>query len=752
MQSCAAKIGLVALVVALIAGCGGGGATNVITPAKNTNGVVGQVTLTPASLSIVAGQVSTITPSAVNPTGGAVNPLPTFTFTSSNTAIASISPAGEVCAGVWDALFIVCNGNNASGNPIAGSAQITASAQGVTSAPILVSVHAPVTSIVVTGPPAGTCFSVKQTFSFGAKACSTAVTPHDTTGACSPNATDITSQIGTFGWTETTPSVATVDANGVATANAPGVTGVIASVGSVASSFTNFRTCMPVQIRLHLNGDPAGQPTESSSIAVAATLTMQADMVDENNVTTNSAPVTILSNNLELAQLTGVTLTGESPGGAGILAACIPPTCGSGLHMPVYSNIFNLTVTGTSPVTTIYATSSFSPPAGTTPTMIPIDTSVSPIVAGTAIDLPGAANSLVFNAVGSTGYMGTTAGFASLNTSTNSVALLDPFLGAVLAVSPDGNVVILSNAVQVPDPVTGVVAPIQSIGPSQRLVIFSATNSTITSLVLPGAVAAAFTSDSTTAYIAVDCTHNTGPAPVTPCPSAYIFSTIATLQPLTLTGTATTTGAVTIASGPFAFLVNGSPAGLQAITTCNNQQQPSANPAFTSAVQLVGSTQNADIIVAVNQTGLDIETATTTPPTPPLVLSPVNCAPSVTYSDQFLDFGIGAFTARQLMVPTNGTGGTNGSHIVVLPAGMNEVLVGVPGSSGAVITLPSGATEALSGGMTPDGNTIWVGVGGTNTVDEINLTSNSDVLQIKTSFTKSDGTPAPPNIVGVKPH
>ena len=57
MQSCAARIGLVVLVAILIAGCGGGGNTNVITPAKNTTAVVGQVTLTPASLSIVAGQV-----------------------------------------------------------------------------------------------------------------------------------------------------------------------------------------------------------------------------------------------------------------------------------------------------------------------------------------------------------------------------------------------------------------------------------------------------------------------------------------------------------------------------------------------------------------------------------------------------------------------------------------------------------------------------------------------------------------------
>lgn len=745
MQSCAVKTGVVVVIAVFLAGCGGGGNTNVITPKGNPNGVVGQVTLSPTTVSIVAGQVTTVTPAATNPTGGPVSPLPTFTFNSSNTAIASVSSGGVVCGGVWDALFIVCNGNDASGNPIAGTATITASALGVTSAPVQVSVHPPVSSIVV-DPVAG-CFSVKQTHQFTAHACSTAVTPHDTTGPCAPNAKEITNLIGNFGWSATNLSVASVDANGVATANAPGLTGVIASVGTVAAPFVNFRSCMPVQIRLHLNGDPPGQPTTSSSTTVTGTLTMEADMVDENNVTTNSAPVAIISNQTEVALLVGTVLTGESPGGAGLIAACVPPTCGTGLNIPIYSNIFNLTVTGTSPVTFIYATSSFAPPSGTTPTLIPIDTSKSPIVAGTAINLPGVANSLVFNATGSKGYMGTNAGFAALDTATNTVSLLDPFTGAVLAVSPDGNTVILSNAVK--DPGTG--APIEPVGPAQRLVIFSVTTNTVQSFVLPGAVSAAFTGDDFKAFIAADCSHNA--TPVTPCPggNVYVFSPQLSLQTITVGPGDNNIGAAVTASGPFAYLADST--ALQVVGTCNNVQQPSANnPPITSPLQLVGSMGNSDIIVGLNQTGLDIETLSITLLTPPAIISPANCTPGVTYSDQFIDFAQGPFTAHQLIVPTNGTGGTNGSHIVVLPAGIPKVLVAVPGSSAAAINLPTGATEALSGGMTLDGNTAWVGVAGTNTVDEINLTNNSDVLQIATSFTKSDGTPAPPNIVAVQPH
>ena len=69
----------------------------------------------------------------------------------------------------------------------------------------------------------------------------------------------------------------------------------------------------------------------------------------------------------------------------------------------------------------------------------------------------------------------------------------------------------------------------------------------------------------------------------------------------------------------------------------------------------------------------------------------------------------------------------------------------------APFQLPAGATEALNGSLTPDGATLWVGVAGTNTVDPINLNSNADEVQIPTTFKKADGSPAPPNLVVIKP-
>jgi hypothetical protein len=72
-------------------------------------------------------------------------------------------------------------------------------------------------------------------------------------------------------------------------------------------------------------------------------------------------------------------------------------------------------------------------------------------------------------------------------------------------------------------------------------------------------------------------------------------------------------------------------------------------------------------------------------------------------------------------------------------------------SGAGVANLPAGATEALSGSMTPDGVFVWAGIAGTNSVDRINLANNLDDIQIPMSFKKSDGSPAPPNLVVIKP-
>ncbi|MCU1254456.1 MAG: hypothetical protein JWM83_755 [Candidatus Angelobacter sp.] len=693
---------LIVLFVSLMAGCGG---------SKSANTTVAVVTVNPATISLVAGQVVAISPAAVNSANAAV--ATTFTFNSSNTKIATISPQGNVCAGVWDSSFVVCNGLDAQGKPISGTATITATAAGVTSGPVSVAVHPAITSVTVDPVPAGTCFSIAQTHQFVAHAFN--------------NGVEITSQIGSFTWSASAGAVAFVDANGLATARVSGITGVVASVGSTASPAVFFKTCMPVLIVLHINGDPAGVPTEAVTLNLSDTRVVQADMVDELGAVTPNAPVTILSNNSTVATVAGTTLTAQSPGGAGLQAVCAPPSCGVGINTPIYSNLFSVTVNGTSPnTTTVYAASTFTPPIGDTSSIIPIDISKAPPVAGTAINLPGPPNSMLFDRAGATGFIGTSAGLVSLNTATNAVTLVSPIpLGKLLAVSADGNQVIVSNAAN--DPSTG--TPFDPFPSEQRVWIFDKSANTITTFVVPGAVAANFDDDGFRAYI------------VASNGNVYVFSPLLTLQTFNIGGAST--DVTQLASGPFAFVANS--AGLKVIATCNNAPQAATPPTNSSTIQFVKSVRNANTIVAVDSSGVDVISVNASDLTPPVTITSANCPGNVSYSNNFVDFGVGAFTAHQLLVASNGT------HIAVLPAGINRIFTVLNGSNLGTAQLPAGATEPLSGGMTPDGNTIWLGVGGTNSVDRVNLLNNIDEFQLPMTFKKIDGSPAPPNLVVIRP-
>jgi hypothetical protein len=692
---------LIVLFVSFMAGCGG---------SKAANTTVAAVTVLPATISLEAGQVVGLSASAVNSSNAVVST--TFTFNSSNTKIATISPQGNVCGGVWDSTFVVCNGLDALNNPVSGSTTITATAAGVTSEPVTVAVHPSITSVIV-DPPVEACFSIAQTHQFVAHAFH--------------NNTEITNQIGNFTWSASAAGVASVDANGLAAARVPGITGVVASVGATTSPAVFFKSCMPVLIVLHINGDPAGVPTETIIMNLADTRIVQADMVDELGAITPNAPVTILSNNSTVATITATTVTAQSPGGAALQAVCAPPSCGFGINTPIYSNLFSISVNGTSPnTTTVYAASSFAPPAGATIPMIPIDTSKTPPVAGTAINLPGAPFSMLFDRAGTTGFIGTSNGLATLNTATNAVTLVTPVpIGKVLAVSADGNQVIISNAAD--DPSTG--APIDPNASEQRVWVFDKAANTITTFVLPGAVAANFDDDGFRAYI------------VASNGNVYVFSPLLTVQTFSLGGS--NTDVTQLASGPFAYVANS--AGLKVIATCNNLSQATTPPTNSTTIQLVQSVRNANTIVAVDSNGVNVETANTSALTPPVTITPANCPGNVSYSNTFVNFASGAFTARQLLVAPDG------KHIAVLPAGINKVFTVLNGNNFGFATLPAGATEALSGGMTPDGATIWVGVGGTNSVDRIDLLNNIDEVQIPMSFKKSDGSPAPPNLVVIRP-
>lgn len=709
----ACKMAAMAVLIGFVAGCGGGSSSS----KKNTT--VAQVLVTPTTASLVAGQVLGLTPSAVNSSNAPVTT--TFTFNSSNTAIATISPAGLVCGGVWDSTFVVCNGNNASGSPISGTATITVTAQGITSGPVSIAVHPSVTSVSV-DPAPSSCFSNGETHQFVAHVFH--------------NATDITNQVGDLTWSTSAATAASIDTNGLATARLGGIAQIVATVGSTTSPAVPFKSCMPVDIILHVAGDPAGAFTFSANLNVSTnstpnTLALQIDTIDEKGEVTIAAPLAITNNNPVVASLSGGTVTAKSPGGAGLQAVCAPPACGIGINTPVYSNVFNVTVNGTSPNTTVYAASSFPVPTGQIMPLVPIDTSKNPPVAGTAIALPGVPNSIVFDHAGDKAFIGTNEGLVTLDATANTVTLSVPIaVGKVLAVSPDGTQVIVSNAAN--DPATG--TPIEPNSANQRVWVFNSAANTVTTFLATGAVAATYDNDGFRAYIVSN--NNTG--------NFYVFSPSLTFLTTNFGDTSNSTSAATLASGPFAYVVNS--AGLRTISTCNNAVQAVSPPTNTANLQFVAAAPNQDQIFAMDTSGVDVETVTVTPLTPPLTFTTAGCTPNVSYSNHFFDFGLGAFTANQLIVASNS------SHVAVLPKGRGIVLTLVPTQGIGVATLTGGAsTEPVAGGMTLDGSTLWVGVSGSNTVDRINMLDNQDELQVPMKFVKVDGSPAPPNLIAVQP-
>src|SRR5574337_887267 len=84
-----------------LAGCGGGSK-------KDTKaGVPTSISFSPSSLSLTVGGVQGLTAQVLDGNGAAISTAK-ITFSSSNTAIATVSSAGLVCAGTWDANNIVC--------------------------------------------------------------------------------------------------------------------------------------------------------------------------------------------------------------------------------------------------------------------------------------------------------------------------------------------------------------------------------------------------------------------------------------------------------------------------------------------------------------------------------------------------------------------------------------------------------------------------------------------------------------------
>lgn len=673
---------LVLALLLLFAGCGGG-------RAKSTVGAVATVTLAPnPTVSLNAGDVLPVQVVAVDANKNVVLNQ-TFTYSSSNSSQIQIAINGLLCGGTWDSLTnpVICTPPTSLGTTGAGvTSTITSTAQGITSNAVAVDVHQKVTSVVVT-PASTACVSQNATIQYTAQAFS--------------GSTALTNIAG-FNWTVADPTVGTLTSattsgaaanTNTATAKLPGTTTVIASVNSanpVNSVPVSFNECPVASIAV------APAPVNLAAASPGNTQQLTATATDMLGVAVSVLPTVggiTLTYNTNSAAVATVNATGlvtaAAPGTATITASCSPNTCNKNLNQPIFSNVAVTTVAGTTPSPTVYVASK------TSNSLIPITNNT----AGTAITLPQKPTSMIFNNAGTMAYLGSSAGLMVLTASSNTVAIPPSAAGVtgnVLAVSPNGQFVIISSA-------TGSTA-------GQVFLFDQTANSVAAFPAITSATAADFSPDSTKAYIVSGST-------------LFVVQQAAPLHTIKLTNPASDVSV--LSNGTLAYLAA---INTPVFTTCNDADH---TPAGTRpAPTLVKTLPDGSQMLGVDPANMNIDAFAIT-------ITATQCP--ATFTEALTAHALGtSFTPNQIIV-------TPDSKHAYIPSSATGQLLGynVVTASAAPIALSNTSATTTTGGATPDSATVYVGASDNN-VHIINVANGTETQPpIAVSIT--------PDLVAVRP-
>jgi len=718
---------LAAISVALLASlsaCGG-------SKARTGPQLPASVTLSPATGSLDIGGTLTFSATARDRSKNLLA-VP-FTFASSNPAVLTVSNTGVACAGTWDSLVIprICTPGGA------GIASVTVSADGVTSSPVQIFVHQHIDTLIASqvtaapGTPApgpGACFTASTTSSTTAR--------NETLQAQAFNAgVDITSTVGQITWTAVTPAVVTLtpqtDPSGnltgevIVAAKTPGMTQVFASVGGANSAPMTFTTCPVQSISFLINGIPGNTINAPKS----TTEKIEALVTDTSLSNLATAPLTWGATNptiftgLPTTPTATASVSGSGPGGTAITAACIPPTCN--INLSPMQAVFptaavDATFTG-APSTTAPSVFVSSTGCGATvnctSTIVPITGTGS--TAGNPIALTGTPNTFVFGPSGTTAYLGTEEGLNRFNqaVATGQVTSNASIPGKVLAVSPDGNTVVVSET---------------SPGVFNQVFIFnSGTNGSLSALPIAGAVAAAFSPDNLKIFIA------------TSAGKLFVFSTQAALQQnITLPNLSppnSPTDAIFHPAGGFGLIAG--PGGLSFLATCDNPSAPTVGTAAAPGSIFIRGLPGGRFATLAPP---DIEIVSTT-------IAGAGCGQTLTAAvPTTINLGQGNFSPVDFLVAGDGSKGyipiQGSSSILVFDIATSSV------SSIALVGNPS----PLSASLTPDGTFLFVGASD-GSVHKLDTSLGTDVLQVPVAANTLcvvPSGPAPaclPDLVRVRP-
>ncbi len=386
-----------------------------------------------------------------------------ISYGTTNNQLVDISPSGNICAGTWNrntgggiADYTYCYYPNplpsTKGLPY-GIAYITATAASVTSNPVTVYVHAPISSIsLVTTPLSGSsstgCYSQNQQATLDADAYYSLNGTQ--TLLCAPGSSTLpecSSSIGTLNFSVGTSSVATINsATNVITAQQPGTTVINATIAQSSSAAGYFSTCPPKSISVALaNGATKGVVTQGVQQNLTTTVT-----------DTLGNPITGLTltyqstNPIDISASGSGSITPSFPGVASVNAICEPATCNSapinelglnGTGLSVSSNPVNIIVPGT---TSDFAW--FSAP-GQSQYFSSIELLTG--TPGSTVRLPYVPNSMVMDQLGNNLYFGSPRELMIFSTASNSITKQDTSApGVVLAVAPNGDQLLINDQIR----------------------------------------------------------------------------------------------------------------------------------------------------------------------------------------------------------------------------------------------------------------------------------------------------------------
>ena len=432
-------------------------------------------------ISLAYGQTTQIlSPQAFTCKGeGASIAAGTLSYGTSNNQLVDISPNGGICAGTWNRNtgggipdYTYCSSPNplpsTQGLPYA-IAYVTATADAVTSNPVTVYIHAPISSInLVPSPLAGNapqgCYSQNQQALLDAEECfvsngtqyelcappSVTAGNYGCRGGLPPGVASVpecTTSIGTLSFAAGNFSVATINsATNVITAQQPGTTVITAEIAQTASSAGYFSTCPPKSISVALaNGNTKGIITQGVTQNLTTTVT------DTQGQSITGLALTYESTNpIDVTTSGAGSITPSFPGVATITALCKPPGCNPapinkigyyGTGLSIDSNSVNVIVPGT--------TSDFvwfgAPGQSQYFSSVELLTGTP----GSSVRMPYVPNSMVMDQTGRSLYFGSPHELMIYTTLNNSLSREDTNVpGVVLAVSPDGNYLLINDQVR----------------------------------------------------------------------------------------------------------------------------------------------------------------------------------------------------------------------------------------------------------------------------------------------------------------